>query len=229
MNMPRSYSLVYQYFMVGMIMSTLYGTSLISTYLYYTILATMAIGSYFMITDKVSILEIGCVFAHACIHINMTYNDEMFVSNIWLDLILHFVTSLLTLYRVVVTQSATGYCKLYLLAIVIGSFITLIPTFNSDWIAKQSSWNYLFSTVSVCNFSVVNIFKEKLFSKRLIFEYVFTLFLFVALVYDLIPVYVFQTSRYVETYFASCLLISYFVNKEKSSKLKNIPFSVKVD
>lgn len=222
MDIPRSYSLSQQYLIIGMIMTLLYGTSLISVYFYYLILFTAAMVSYLMITDKISIIEIACVFAHACIHINMTYDEKLFVSNIWLDLILHFITALLTLYRV--TQPGA---KIYLLAIVIGSFITLVPTFDSEWIAKQSSWNYLFSTLSVCNFSVVNIFRDKLFSKRLVFEYGFTLFLFVTLVYDIIPVYIFQSSRYVETYFASCLLVSrLFPNRKSKPNNKNEKFTV---
>lgn len=228
-------SLFCQYFMVSMIMSSLYGISLGSVQVYYTVL-TMLMIVYFMTSKNlISVLEVCCVFGHAAIHINMTYNDELFVSNIWLDLILHLVTSLLTLYRVVSYRDTTygallkpdsyiyRYTVMYLSAIIIGSFITLIPTFNSELIAKQSSWNYLFSTLSVCNFSVVNIFREKFFSKRLIVEYAFTLFLFITLVYDLVPVYIFQTSRYVETYFVACLMVS------RQLIRKEALFGIKVD
>lgn len=200
-------SLVCDYSIVCTTMFILFLNSCISALFYKVVLLYVAICSvYEYYIEEKNILEwieLGCVYVHPLIHINMMYNAQMFVTNIWLDLCLHFLTSVLSLYR----GWNNKYARYYLMVISLGTFVTLLPTFDLSTIADRSSWNYIFATISVCNFSILNIFREKrLFGKRMIIEYFFTLSLYLLLIYNILPVYIFQASRYSETFFVACFL-----------------------
>ena len=160
--------------------------TIITVLLYGSSLIGLSMISIFKINDAITAIEFACIFA------------KVFLSNIWLDLIFN----LLTWYRIT-NRRGTTTSRIYVCMIM---SLSVVPFYASDYITSL-----IFSTLAACNFIVVNIFKETLFNKRLLIEYVLTIFLFSLLYINIIPIYILQDN----TYLVSALMISFLVLKKK--------------
>ena len=199
MNYPRVYSHFQQYLFISLITAFLYGLSLIHPYLCYGVLAELGMISIFKMDDAITVIEFTCIFA------------KVFLSNIWLDLIFN----LLTLYKITI-RGGTTTSRIYVCIIM---SLSVVPFYASDVIASL-----ILSTLAACNFTVVNIFKETLFNKRLMIEYNLTLFFFALLYINIIPIYILQNNIYL----VSALIVSFLVIKKKYLRPEDILSSVHV-
>jgi hypothetical protein len=222
-----------------MFMGLLCGISLIHTNLYYSVLFLLTV---LLIYDRwmdmtkayinkvhllVDVLSILWVLGHVFIHVNTCYTSELLRSNMWLDIIFHQASAILSLAtfhydydqrkKAEMKQSTRQYTVEYYLTFTYLMFInlsTLLAVYMSiKYIQTPEDGDHLANwfigpALSVFNFSTINVYHEKIFSQRFIFELFHGLLIFIVQVSHPMSIDAFVVGKLYETYLFAALICS---------------------
>lgn len=174
------------------------------------------------ISDFHSLFTLLVVGIHPFIHWATMHNEGFYQTNIAWDLALHTCTALLSLSLAWSTHHHQSVCY-YLLLVLVGCVLATLDAIFFQQPDAHGEHTFplitLFPTLSVINFSVLNIFGEKsLFNERFLLEALYTLVLFVVLWQKYLPVSYFLRMQYAETYFVCAMCVACFDAKSKNTQ-----------
>lgn len=220
---------------VWLLVALLYGISLVHISIYYLLLglSTLLIlndcwnesskDEADRIDQLIYAASVLWVFVHALAHINTCYTTELMRGNQWLDIIVHFMSTILTLAAYFKQQSEKSKesqlqkcsgvldrCILpYLVFVSLFCFLSIYVSMKYVRVPEDGDRLALWwagAGLSFVNFSTMNIYRMNIFSSRFLVDLLHGLLVFLVQVTKLISVQTFVTTHYFETYLIAALL-----------------------
>ena len=198
--------------------------------------------TYFNLADRlIDVANVLWVFGHALTHINTCYTTELMRSNMWVDIIVHHISAVLTLaayyYRhrkqketaYSVSRREYAWTLNYLTFVAMYSFFSIYVSIQyvhtPDDGDRLALW-WIGAGLSFVNFSTVNIYGQDIFSKRFLVELLHGTLVFLVQVSGLVTVQTFVSTHYFETYLFGALLYRKYSYMDRwiGSKLPGSPF-----
>jgi hypothetical protein len=171
----------------------------------------------------IPILSILWTLGHAVTHINTGYTSDLLRGNLWVDLIFHFASAILTLAAYYYYQKKQGETKrslfhsitgcsfrsAYLIFVTVYAFLSLYVSYKHVKTPQDGDdlaiW-WMGATLSVVNFMTVNIYEKDIFSACYTVEFVHAAIVILLQVLNIVSVHTFVTKRYFETLIFGALL-----------------------